>query len=79
MSEPRKFPPPWTVHDTNGACFIVKDANGVALAYVYYAEGSRLAAMPGTLTKPEAERMARWIARSTELKPPATAADAEAP
>jgi hypothetical protein len=32
---PRRFPPPWTVED-NGACFIVKDHAGMALAYVYY-------------------------------------------
>jgi hypothetical protein len=34
---PRRFPPPWTVED-NGACFIAKDRNGHALAYVYYEE-----------------------------------------
>jgi hypothetical protein len=33
----RKFPPPWTVQD-NGACFIVRDANGQPLAYTYYEE-----------------------------------------
>jgi hypothetical protein len=30
--------PPWTVEDHNGACFIVKDRGGQALAYVYYEE-----------------------------------------
>jgi hypothetical protein len=33
---PRRFPPPWTVIEENGACFIVKDHNGQALAYVYF-------------------------------------------
>ena len=28
----RRFPPPWTVEETD-ACFIVRDANGQALAY----------------------------------------------
>ena len=28
----RRFPPPWQFDD-NGACFIVKDKNGQALAY----------------------------------------------
>jgi hypothetical protein len=28
----RRFPPPWSVEDTD-ACFIVRDANGQALAY----------------------------------------------
>jgi len=31
----RRFPRPWTVEQTNGA-FIVRDANGVAVAYTYY-------------------------------------------
>ena len=33
----RRFPPPWTTEETD-ACFIVRDANGQALAYVYYEE-----------------------------------------
>src|SRR6266567_2805113 len=33
----RRFPPPWSVEET-AACFIVRDANGQALAYVYYEE-----------------------------------------
>jgi hypothetical protein len=28
----RRFPPPWSVDETD-ACFIVRDANGQALAY----------------------------------------------
>jgi len=37
MPEPRHFPPPWSVEETD-ACFIVRDANGQALAYVYSRE-----------------------------------------
>jgi hypothetical protein len=33
----RRFPPPWSVEETD-ACFIVGDANGQALAYVYCEE-----------------------------------------
>jgi hypothetical protein len=33
--ERRRFPPPWTVEETD-ACFIVRDANRQALAYVYF-------------------------------------------
>jgi hypothetical protein len=33
----RRFPPPWSVEETD-ACFIVRDANGEALAYVYFEE-----------------------------------------
>jgi hypothetical protein len=42
----RRFPPPWTIEEHNNACFIVKDHNGQALAYVYFEEkpGRRAAA-----------------------------------
>jgi hypothetical protein len=30
----RRFPPPWSVEETNGG-YVVKDANGQPLAYVY--------------------------------------------
>jgi hypothetical protein len=41
----RRFPPPWSVEETD-ACFIVRDHNGQALAYVYFEEepGRRAAA-----------------------------------
>jgi hypothetical protein len=35
MSFARRFPPPWSVEETD-ACFIVHDANGHAFAYVYF-------------------------------------------
>ena len=31
----RRFPPPWIVEEHNDACFIVKDAIGQALGYLY--------------------------------------------
>jgi hypothetical protein len=45
MPAPHRFPPPWSVEETD-ACFIVRDANGQALAYVYFEEepGRRAAA-----------------------------------
>jgi hypothetical protein len=41
----RRLPPPWSVEETD-ACFIVRDANRQALAYVYFEEepGRRAAA-----------------------------------
>jgi hypothetical protein len=36
----RRFPPSWTTEETD-ACFIVRDANGQALAYVYFGERPR--------------------------------------
>ena len=64
---PRRFPPPWTVEDSNDACFIVRDNKGQALAYVYYeAEPGRRTAA-NLLTRDEARRIAANIAKLPEL------------
>jgi endo-1,4-beta-D-glucanase Y len=59
---PRRFPPPWTAEVTPN-CFIVRDANGQALSYVYYERepGRRSAAK--LLSKDEARRIAANIAK----------------
>jgi hypothetical protein len=56
----RRFPPPWDVEEYNDACFIVRDDNGQALAYVYFEDepGRRSAAK--LLSKDEARRIARF-------------------
>jgi hypothetical protein len=61
----RRFPPPWTVEVTPN-CFIVRDANGQALSYVYYESepGRRSAAK--LLSEDEARRIAN-IAKLPEL------------
>jgi hypothetical protein len=61
--QPGRFPPPWTFKDYNNACFIVKDANGADVAYVYYEEerGRRTAA--NLMTRDEARRIAANIAK----------------
>ena len=39
MPSPRRFPPPWTAEELNEfSCFVVKDANGQKLGYVYFEE-----------------------------------------
>ncbi len=62
MQQRRRFPPPWSVHEYNDACFIVKDKNGQALAYVYFEcePGRRTAAK--LLTRDEVRHIAANIA-----------------
>ena len=57
MTTPRRFPPPWPVEETD-ACFIVRDANGQALAYVYFGQepGRRSAAKLLTRDERAADR-----------------------
>ena len=62
----RHFPPPWSIED-NGACFIVCDHNGQALAYVYYEEESARRSATGLLTRDEAKRIAVNIAKLPDL------------
>jgi hypothetical protein len=66
VSSLRRFPAPWTVED-HPACFIVRDHDGQALAYVYFEEepGRRSAAK--LLTKDEARRIAANIAKLHNL------------
>ena len=66
MNVPRRFPSPWTTEETE-ACFIVKDRNGQAMAYVYFEDepGRRTAA--GLLTRDEARRIAANMAKLPEL------------
>jgi hypothetical protein len=54
---------PWTFEDHNGTCFIVRDTNGLAVAYVYYEQepGRRTAA--NLTTEDEARRIAANIVK----------------
>jgi len=40
VTSPRRFPPPWTVEELD-ACFMVRDHDGQALAYVYFEDEQR--------------------------------------
>ena len=71
MNSARRFPAPWTIEDHNNACLIVRDANGLAVAYVYYEEEPGRRAAANLMTKEEARRIAANIAKLPELvRPP---------
>jgi hypothetical protein len=62
----RRFPPPWTVERIPGG-YVVKDATGQSLAYVYARETRADADMAKVLTEDEARRIASNIAKLPEL------------
>ena len=67
MIEPlRRFPPPWTVEET-APCFIVRDANDQALAFVHCEDEPGRRAAAKLLTRDQARRIAANIAKLPEL------------
>ena len=67
LPSPRRFPPPWTIEELNDACFVVSDANGQKLAYVYFEEEPGRRSAGKLLSKDEARRIAANLARLPEL------------
>jgi hypothetical protein len=62
VKELRRFPPPWSVEETD-ACFIVRDRNGQALAYVYCEDEPGRRSAAHLVTRDEARRIAVNIAK----------------
>lgn len=65
----RRFPKPWRVHEIPGG-YRVDDAYGQPLAYVYGDPAANRPAKIDALTRDEARRIARAIARLPELLRP---------
>jgi hypothetical protein len=63
----RRFPPQWDIEEANASCFIVKDNNGQALAYVYFESDAGRRTAANLLTRDEARRIAANIAKLPEL------------
>jgi hypothetical protein len=51
----RRFPPPWSVEEQS-ACFVARDHNGQALAYVYFEDE------PGTAIRCQVDHARRGAA-----------------
>ena len=55
---PRRFPPPWSVEERpGGESFIIRDANGQALAYLYFEDEPQRQMSMKRLSRDEARRM----------------------
>jgi hypothetical protein len=60
----RTFPAPWRVEQTKGGQFVIRDANGFALAYVYARSDPAL--QDRFLTPAEAVAITKRIAKLPE-------------
>jgi hypothetical protein len=63
---PRRFPAPWYADKMPGG-YVVRDANGQALAYLYSRDNPAEARQAKMLTQDEARRIALNVARLPEL------------
>jgi hypothetical protein len=66
MVNDRRFPPPWRADKIPGG-YVVRDANGQALVYVYSRDNEAEALQAKVLTKDEARRIAIDVARLPQL------------
>jgi hypothetical protein len=66
VEAPRRFPSPWRADKTPGG-YVVRDANGQALAYLYSRDNETDARQAKVLTNDEARRIAINMARLPEL------------
>ena len=68
MESSRRFKPPWTLVRENSECYVVRDANGVPLAWLYCRDDTqRYSFGVSKLTSEEARRIGKAIARIPEF------------
>ena len=65
-SSPRRFPAPWSA-ELQPNYYVVRDADGQQLAYVYYSNDPERRTAAKLLTQDEARRIAANIAKLPEL------------
>jgi len=68
MESTRRFKPPWTLIRENSECYVVRDANGVTVAWLYCRDDSqRYSVGASKLTSEEARRIGKAISRIPEF------------
>jgi len=71
MESSRRFKPPWTLVRENSECYIVRDANGVTLAWLFCCDDSQCYSFGASkLTSEEARRIGKAISRIPEFMMP---------
>ena len=66
MTSPRHFPPPWSA-ELQPNYYVVRDADGQQIAYVYYSNEPDRRSAAKLLTKDEARRIAVNFAKLLDL------------
>ena len=68
MESTRRFKPPWTLIRENSECYVVQDANGVTVAWLFCRDDSqRYSVGASKLTSEEARRIGKAISRIPEF------------
>jgi hypothetical protein len=68
MEPSRRFKPPWSLVRENSECYVVRDANGVTLAWLYCRDDTqRYSFGVSKLSSDEARRIGKAIARIPEF------------